>query len=287
MVLQEVKKDLIDRPFIASIWSSRFKEWVVLPAMGTKGGIVVIWDVRSIKVKESLVGDFSVSILVGDEDKGDWWFFGVYGPSKKRSRKDFWDELPRIKEISNKRWCVGGDFNVVRRVSEKFNSSIITRSMREFNSLIGEMELIDPNLNNASFTWSNFRQVAICCRLDRFLFTNDWAEGYQCYRQEVEVRAVSDHSPVILDTVLPQWGPIPFRFENAWLEHKHFSRDFEKWWKEVPVDGWEEYKWTKRLQKIKQCVKKWNNGVFGDLRMIEAGLYNRLKELDREESSGN
>ena len=44
-------------------------------------------------------------------------------------RYDFWDELSGLKEISNGRWCVGG--NVVRRVSEKFNSLSNTRSMRE------------------------------------------------------------------------------------------------------------------------------------------------------------
>ena len=74
VVLQEVKTEVIDRGFVASIWSSRFKEWVVLPAIGRSGGIVVIWDVRSLKIKESLLGDFSVSVLVDDEIRGDWWF---------------------------------------------------------------------------------------------------------------------------------------------------------------------------------------------------------------------
>ena len=99
---------------------------------------------------------------------------------------------------------MGGDFNVVRRVSEKFNSSTNTRSMKDFNYLIGELELVDPNLNNAEFTWSNFRHQPICCRLDRFLFTNGWAAGYPCYRQELEARLVSDHAPVILDTSPPK-----------------------------------------------------------------------------------
>ena len=174
---------------------------------------------------------------------------------------------------------------MVRRVSEKYNSLTSTRSTREFDSLIGEMELADPNLNNARFTWSNFRQYPICCRLDKFLFSNAWAVGYQCYRQEVEVRVISDHSPVVLDTSPPKWGPTPFRFENAWMEHKNFGRDFKKWWLEVSVDGWERYKWMKRLQKIKPCLKEWNTDVFGDLRLMEAGLHHRLKELDMLESS--
>ena len=122
------------------------------------------------------MGDFSVLVLVVDESRGDWWFIDVYGLSNKRFSKDFWDELARLKEICSVRWCVGGDFNVVRRVNEKFNSLTITRSMREFDSLIGELELVDPNLKR--FTWSNFRQFPICCRLDRFFFSKEWATGY-------------------------------------------------------------------------------------------------------------
>ena len=229
VVLQEVKRETIDRAFVASIWRSRFKEWVFLPAVGRAGGILVLWDVRTLKIKEALMGDFSVSVLVEDEFKGDWWFSGVYGPNKRQKRKEFWDELSGLKEICDDRWCVGGDFNVVRRVSEKFNSSTNTRSMKDFDYLIGELELVDPHLNNAKFTWSNFRHQPICSRLDRFLFTNLWAAGYASYRQELEVRLVSDHAPVILDTLPPKWGPTPFRFENAWLEHKQFSCDFAKW----------------------------------------------------------
>ena len=287
VVLQEVKRELIDRTFVASIWRSRFKEWVVLPSIDRSGGILVMWDVRTVTIKETLVGDFSVSVLVGDETRGDWWFSGVYGPTKRRKRKDFWDELSGLNEICNDRWCVGGDFNVVRRVSEKFNSSTNTRSMKEFDYLIKEFELVDPNLNNAQFTWSNFRQRPICCRLDRFLLTNAWATGFPCFRQELEARVVSDHAPIVLDTSPTKWGPSPFRFENAWLDHKQFRHDFEMWWKETSVEGWEGYKWMTRLQKIKSRLKSWNTDVFGDLRMIEAAFHSRLQELDREECSGN
>ena len=279
------KSELITSAFVASIWRSRFKEWVVLPAMGRSGGILVIWDVRSVKIKESLLGDFLVSVLIEDHTKGEWWFTGVYGPTNRVRRNVFWDELSSLKEICNNKWCVGGDFNVVKRISEKFNSSTITRSMRQFDSLIGELELIDPNLINASFTWSNFRQYPICCGLDRFLFSNQWADGFQSFRQEVEVRVVSDYTPVVLDTSFPKWGPTPFRFENAWLERKQFKRDFESWWKEITVEGWEGYKWMSRLKKIKQCLKTWNREVFGDIRLMEVAFHNRIKELDLLESS--
>ena len=53
------------------------------------------------------------------------------------------------------------------------------------------------------------------------------------------------------------------------------------------MEGWEGYKWMKRLQEIKPRLKNWNKDVFGDLRLFEAALHDRLKELDRLESSGN
>ena len=58
VVLQEVKREMIDRAFVVSIWRSRFKEWVVLPTVRRSGGILVMWDVRTLKIKEALVGDF-------------------------------------------------------------------------------------------------------------------------------------------------------------------------------------------------------------------------------------
>ncbi|KAK9929369.1 hypothetical protein M0R45_026471 [Rubus argutus] len=42
----------------------------------------------------------------------------------------------------------------------------------------------DPNLLNAEFTWSNIREDAVCCRLDRFIFTSEWEELFPNVRQK-------------------------------------------------------------------------------------------------------
>ena len=96
---------------------------------------------------------------------------------------------------------------------------------------------------------------------------------------------VSDHCPVVLDSNPPKWGPTPFRFENIWLEHKFFGREFVKWWKEKEEVGWEGYKFLSKLRNVKGRVKQWNQEVFGDLRLKEATLTRRLKELDKTEAS--
>ena len=203
VVLQEIKKEEVSRSFVGSIWRSRFKEWLVLPAVGTAGGILVIWDVRRVRVSDSMVGEFSASIFVENEDSSGWWFSGVYGLSKACFRDRFWDELAGLSILSGDKWCIGGDFNVVRSLQEKFNSNRTTGSMKLFDKLVRELNLKDPPLCNGKFTWPNFRDQPICCRLDRFILSVSWKEDFPYYRQELDVRVVSDHCPVILDTTSP------------------------------------------------------------------------------------
>ena len=97
---------------MGSIWRSRFKEWIVLLAIGTARGILIMWDVRRVNVKDSLLGEFSALILVDIEGGSSWWFSGVYGPSKACFRDRFWDELVGLSILCGDKWCIGGDFNV-------------------------------------------------------------------------------------------------------------------------------------------------------------------------------
>ena len=172
----------------------------------------------------------------------------------------------------------------MRSLQEKFNSNKITRSMKLFDELVRELNLKDSPLCNRQFTWSNFCDQPVYCRLDRFLVSVSWEEVFPYFRQEIEVRVVSDHCPVILDSI-PPWGHSSFCFENMWLHHKSFNLDFVKWWKYVVPSGWEGHKFMTKLKLIKEKVKKWNREVFGDLRLHKQSLLRRIKELDVLESS--
>lgn len=115
-----------------------------------------------------MVREFSISIEIKHLNGNNWWFTGVYGPNKQVERNQFWDELVGLYSICGRYWCISGDLNVVRFVEEKHNSSKNTRSMRLFNEIIIDFELIDPPLTNAQFTWSNILEEPICYRFDHF-----------------------------------------------------------------------------------------------------------------------
>ena len=46
---------------------------------------------------------------------------------------------------------MGGDFNVIRRSSEKLGGSSFTSSMRDFDGFIRDCELLDPPLRERPF----------------------------------------------------------------------------------------------------------------------------------------
>ncbi|KAL5549263.1 hypothetical protein UlMin_004494 [Ulmus minor] len=267
---------------VGSLWKARNRSWVALSSIGSSGGIVIIWDVRGVRVKDSLVGRFTVSIEVEEGDRN-WWFTGVYGPNDYRERKEFWEELYGLHSICGPRWCLGGDFNVVRYCHEKSPPSRRTRSVRFFDELIRELELRDLALHNASFTWSNFREEAVKSRLDRFLFTEEWGAGKNDIRQETGSRTCSDHMPIILDTSPVSWGPTPFRFENMWLEHSGFRQECEQWWRGIEVEGWESYRMMEKLRALKDKIKAWNKEVFGDTRLIKKEVVEKIAGLDKKE----
>ncbi|XP_062118257.1 uncharacterized protein LOC133831865 [Humulus lupulus] len=228
-----------------------------------------------------------VSVCLEAEGKDPWWFLSVYGPVIYGNRDSFWDELAGLSAICGDKWCVGGDFNVVRRVEEKLNSIYNTRSMKMFDALIRELNLVDPKLQNGWYTWSNYRQKPICCRLDKFFHTPSWSEFYPFIRQEVLVRAVSDHSPVVLDSCPPSRGPSPFKFDNTWLEHKDFSRNLQDWWASAKVQGWSGFKFMSKLAFVRDYIKKWSRQVFGERKMRKLLLERRLFEMDRLEEGGS
>ena len=144
---------------------------MALPSVGRARGITVMWDRRKTEVIDSLVGEFIVSIQIKD-DKGEWWLSRVYGPNSSYKKSDFWYELGGLSEYCGSRWCVGGDSNVLRFSYEKFPQGRTKKGMRRnSDAFIHETGLRDINLANGKYTWSNFREDATKCKLDRFFFS--------------------------------------------------------------------------------------------------------------------
>ena len=65
-----------------------------MEACGTIGGILMVWDKRSLELLDKEVGSYLVSCRFKNVEDGFVWVFsGVYGPFTREGRTDFWEEL--------------------------------------------------------------------------------------------------------------------------------------------------------------------------------------------------
>ena len=216
---------------------------------------MIIWDSKKLRSEEVVIGSFSISVKFALDGCGPLWLSVVYGPNSPVLGKDFWVELSDIFGPSFPCWYVGGDFNVIRRSSEKLGGSSLTPSMRDFDDFIREYEWLDPPLRSTPFTWSNMQESPVCKRLDRFLYSNEWELSFPQSLQEILPRRTSDHWQIVLETNPFKWGPTPFRFENMWLQHPNFKESFRSWWRDFQGNGWEGHKFMRKLQFIKAKLK--------------------------------
>lgn len=103
----------------------------------------------------------------------------------------------------------------------------MTRSKRNFYKVVEELELVDLPMLNGSFSWTYGREDQVFTLINRFLVSKSWLETFKASRVVKLARLTSDHFPITLEIGSFRWGPMPFRFENMWLDHLNFLATFE------------------------------------------------------------
>ena len=159
---------------VRSLWGIPFLDWVVLDAVNTAGGVLLVWDKRVFEKVDCAVRRYSVNILFkGVVDDFVWACSGVYGPNEDSQRGALWEELSRMHSRWNTTWCVFGDFNTIRYPSERFGCEAFSPAMFAFSDFIEANYLVDLPLEGALFTW--FRDSGSDCmsRIDRTLASVD------------------------------------------------------------------------------------------------------------------
>jgi hypothetical protein len=192
---------------------------MVLPAFGTSGGILLMWDKRAVECIDEAIGTFSLSCKFKSVlDQFVWAFSGVYGPNDNSERILLWEELSGISHLWDIPWCIGGDFNVARYMYERAGVPRSTTAMGEFSNFISELGLLDLPLTRGSFTWSNNQVPPSMSRIDRFLVSPLWEEHFSNLLQRRLPRPLLDHFPILLDCGGVSKGSGSFKFENMWLK---------------------------------------------------------------------
>jgi hypothetical protein len=174
--LQETKLQHVTREIARSLWGNAHTDWCHLGSQGASRGILLMWDRRVVEKLEVCEGRFIIACSFRSvEDNFEWAFAGVYGPNEENDQQLLWDELVGIMSWWEVPWCIGGDFNIIRYLSERLGAVRYSTTMGEFSSFIFYRSLMDIPLVGGQYTWSNNH---CCSRLDKFLFSPSWEEKF-------------------------------------------------------------------------------------------------------------
>ncbi|KAG9446646.1 hypothetical protein H6P81_012774 [Aristolochia fimbriata] len=188
-------------------------QWRTIDAVGSAGGVLVIWNRNNVEVLEDEHGAHCLGLKLRDIATSKVWCIGgIYGPCSNSGRKEFWEELENLLHCWDDPWIIAGDFNVIRYRWEKSPPAArITSQMRSFNDLIDAFSLKEVPTAGKRFTWCNNQMNPILSKLDRILASPEWLRLYLDCTTKVLNKVVSDHWPILLDTKAAAWGKKPFR----------------------------------------------------------------------------
>ncbi|XP_028080504.1 uncharacterized protein LOC114282068 [Camellia sinensis] len=236
VLLQETKKAVVDSTLVRSMWPGKQFDFMTVDAIGQAGGLLCIWNPEVFFLKDCCSTQNFILLSGTLFSSFDCVIINVYGSNEVAKRKETWDVLARLKSNFLGPWCMGGDFNEIKNISERIGCSRRDRGMRDFNNMIAQLELIDIPMLGRKFTWCNSQVREKWSRIDRFLLNYEWVQNFS-FKLWGLPRFLSDHCPIILMEDDRDWGPKPFRFLNAWLLHPKFLSCVQQSWSESAVDG--------------------------------------------------
>jgi exonuclease III len=251
--IQETNKKSFEDSWLQSISSNRNFAWFWSPAKGRSGGLLVGLDADVFDIRQVDKGDFMIKVLLAHKESGFIWnFINVYGAAQNDYKQIFLTELASFCSNCNYPMLIGGDFNILRKESDKNKPGGTNCWNSLFNSIIDVNSLIELDLSGRMYTWSNNREPPTFEKLDRFLASPEWVLQFKDVVVTGLDRTLSDHVPLYLKTDSSVSPKRDFRYELCWNFRSNFKEIIWKSWS-LPVrsrsniDIWKEK--IKRLKK--------------------------------------
>ena len=293
LMIQESKLEVVNGITKASLWGSSAGGMESVPSRGASGGLISIWDEEFFEIVEAISGH-RWSLMRGNIRSISFScvFVNVYAPNDVEGKKQLWEELLCLKDRFRDPWCIGGDFNAVRNISERRGCSVRSICMENFENFIEKADLVDLPMSGRRFTWSN--PQGNMSRLDRFLVSPEWLSIFCNLSQIGLSKSCSDHIPIQLGVDEKDWGPRPFRALDCWNFHANFLPLVKEKWENTIVNGWAGFKIHRKLRVVRGALAEWNKNSFGNVEGRVRDLQNRVdifeklqeqKQLDESELS--
>jgi exonuclease III len=264
--LQETKKAAISHRMVMSMLGADFDEFIVLPADGARGGILLAWKGSVCQHLNTRIDRFSISAQFAHEGGVPWWFMGVYGPQTDELKLQFLQELRHVRQDCIGPWVLGGDFNLIYQAEDKNNSNLNRAIMGRFHHFINEVELQEIPLLGRKFTWSNERESPTLVRLDRVFATNAWDHLFPDCILQSSASTILDHRPLLLGLHEFTHGKRRFHFESFWPRLDGFMEEVARYWEKPVGAPCPLQALADKLKRLSYHLQSWSQCKMGNIR---------------------
>jgi exonuclease III len=96
---QETKLAVIDNFIILQCLGPSFDGYAYLPALGTRGGVLLAWDSSVIQITNISLDSHPITGEVRTRENNRWWVTTVYGPQSVEDKIGFLTELAERRSL--------------------------------------------------------------------------------------------------------------------------------------------------------------------------------------------
>ncbi|PNX96867.1 ribonuclease H, partial [Trifolium pratense] len=229
-----------------------FNSCLSVDVEGRSGGLSVMWK-DTIKCRVLNYSRNFINLVVEEREEGEWRLTCYYGYPERGRRRQAWDLLRELRDMSESPWCIIGDFNdLLSQEDKRGNHPHPNWLCNGFRNAVSDCDLTDIHLEGYPYTWVKSRGTTSVIeeRLDRAMANSAWLMKYPNVRLLNLLTSHSDHSPLLLQNspMVTNVRTYSFRFENTWLKEE----DVE----EVVEDGWGRDRGVEITSRISRCADK-------------------------------
>nr|GFB72721.1 RNA-directed DNA polymerase, eukaryota [Tanacetum cinerariifolium] len=210
----------------------------------------------------------------------------VYAPQDLRDKRILWDYLEHVINQWDSEVVIMGDFNEVRFKSERSGSVFNVQGANVFNAFIANAGLEEVPLGGSSFTWCH-KSATKTSKLERFLISKNLMISCPNISAISLDRYLSDHRLILLRESQHDYGPIPFRFFNHWLELDGFNKFVTDMWNLAPIDESNAMRNVMiKLKFLKRKIREWFNDNRNKSKSVSDQFKEELQKLDADIDKG-
>jgi exonuclease III len=154
-----------------------------------------------------------ISYLVRHKSKNIIWsLVNVYGVAQANCKVRFLADLATCCARCRDPFILCGDLKILRSYKDKKKPFTLERWGFIFNAIIDQYGLMELDLLDRLYTWSNYRSNPTFEKIYRFLVSPEWDLNYSQVVRGLN-RYLSNHVPLLLSTDTLSLHKFEFRYE--------------------------------------------------------------------------